>query len=171
MQYCLLQPSRRTTLVAECRLLWQTAFYVPYPLRLNYTYRVLSRVLGQPTHPSNFYRASKWLHLYQQGWDFISRSSWKKGANDMLTLLLFHSFGWLHWPSRRVSWYLASRWVLKAPNSAEKIEHGSIRWLAQNHSPVTRAGTIWADYKGIYSAEHSVGVIGPLLVTRQIARV
>ncbi len=36
---------------------------------------------------------------YTRGWDFISRDSWEKGANDMLTLLLFHSFGWLHWPS------------------------------------------------------------------------
>lgn len=28
--------------------------------------------------------------------------------------------------------------------------------------PVIRPSTLWADYSGIYSAEHSVGVIGAL---------
>ncbi len=80
----------------------------------------------------------------------------EEGANDMLTLLLFHSFGWLHWLSRRVSGYLASGWVVKAPNWAGKVEHGSIHWLSQNQSPVTRPSTVWADYTGIYSAECTV---------------
>lgn len=38
------------------------------------------------------------------------------------------------------------------PNSAEKMEHGSIYWLAQNQSPVC----VYADYTGIYSREYTV---------------
>ncbi len=74
--------------------------------------------------------------------------------------------------------------VMEALNSAEKIEHGSIHWLALNHSPITGSSTVRTDYTGIYSTEctvlvdftgiysaecivlveHLVGVIGPLLL-------
>ncbi len=93
----------------------------------------------------------------------------------MLTLLLFHSVGWLHWPGRRVSGCLASGWVVRAPNSPKKIEHGSINWFALNHWLVTRPSTVWAGYTGIYSAkctvsaEHLVGLIGPLMVVTKLS--
>ncbi len=59
--------------------------------------------------------------------------------------------------------------MLRAPKLAEKIEHRSVHRLSQNHSPVTRPSSVWADYTGIYlaecavSAEHLVGVTEPLL--------
>ncbi len=56
-------------------------------------------------------------------------------------------------------------------NSVQKIEHGSVHWLSQNHSPTTKPNTVWADYAGIYTAEcsvsakWSVGVIGTLIAS------
>ncbi len=68
-----------------------------------------------------------------------------------------------------ISEWVSSEWLSgEAPNSAEKIERGSIHRLSQSHSPVTRPSTFRVDYTGIYSAkctvsaEHLVGVIGPL---------